>query len=242
MINNKKDIQKKTVVEKITSCKNEDFDFNLINYYFKNRNRSDTLQIINDQFIDDVDLYDIFTFIDRTNSKIGQQYLFDKLLTIKTKIDFEKQEQTVDYFQKNSKIKEKTQILLSKLNKRESYYISILFLDKYIAPPRWFWGIRMLSMLSILSLVLTLVFKNVFVFLFLLIYVFNTILHFWNKKNITVYMDSIPQLHLICRIANELLKLNFTSNGNHILNSVKSLNELKRRIFFSGLSIGLILK
>jgi len=47
-----------------------------------------------------------------------------------------------------------------------------------------------------------------------------------------VYMDSIPLLHSICRIANELVKLNFTSESNHILRSVKSINELKKRIFF----------
>jgi DNA mismatch repair ATPase MutS len=228
----KKIFKKKKIVETVDLCKEEDFDFDLINYYFRNKNRSDTFQIINNQFIADVDFYDLFMFLDRTNSKPGQQYLFDKLLTINSKIDFEEQEQIIDYFQKNKKAKEKAQALLSKLNKRESYYISNLFLDKYTSRPKWFWVIRMLSILGILALVIALIFQKVFVFPLLAVYIINTIFHFWNKRNIMAYMDSIPLLLLICRIANELIKLNFTSGSNNILSSVKSINELKRRIFF----------
>jgi len=172
--------QKKKIVEKVDLCKDEDFDFNLINYYFRNRNHSDAFQIIDNQFIEDVDFYDLFMFIDRTSSKIGQQYLFAKLLTINTKSDFEEQEQIIDYFQESGTAKKKAQALLSKLNKRESYYISNLFLDEYTSRPKWFWVIQMLSISGLLSLILAFLFRKVFIFLLLAVYIINTIFHFWN--------------------------------------------------------------
>ena len=120
------------------SSKDEFFNFDLIAHYFKYKVHSNKFQIINEQTVDDIDFHELFQFMDRTHSKIGQQYLYNRLLTVDTIIDFKEQEQLIDYFIENEEKRIKAQSLLSKLNRRESYYIANLFLDGYISKPKWF--------------------------------------------------------------------------------------------------------
>jgi len=175
--------------------KTDDFHFELIEHYFRNKDNSSAFQIISDQFINDIDFYELFQFIDRTSSKIGQQYLFNQLLTIKTQIDFEEQEALVNYFIQNEEKRIKGQILLSNLNKRESHYISYLFINDYISKPKWFWIIPTLSVTVLLSIIFTFIISKVFILLLLCV-ILNMVIHFWNKRNIMAYMDSIHDIEL----------------------------------------------
>jgi len=208
--------------------KDDDFNFDLIEHYFKRKNQTGKFQIINDQIMNDIDFYELYMFVDRTHSKIGQQYFYNQLLTINAKIDFNEQEQLVDYFIENEDTRIKTQNLLSKLNRRETYYISNLFLDGYISKPKWFWVIGLLSVMSLIVLVLTF-FYGKFLILLFAIYIVNMGIHyFWNKKNIMVYMDSIPQLPVLCKIAIGITKLNILPESKQqVIRSIKSLLELK---------------
>ena len=56
------------------------FNFELINRFFENHGSSEKVyQKISDNTWNDLDLNEVFKFIDRTTSKIGQQYLYFKL-------------------------------------------------------------------------------------------------------------------------------------------------------------------
>ena len=211
--------------------KNEDFHFELIEHYFKNKNNSTAFQTITDQLMDDVDFYDLFSFIDRTSSKIGQQYLYNKLLVIDAQLNFDEQETLIDYFVGNEEKRIKAQGLLSRLNKRESFYISHLFLDDYIPKPKWFWVIPLLSGISLLCLILTLIFHKA-VILLILCYIANMIIHYWNKRNIFVYMDSIPQLPLLSKIADEFMKWNVHPPDQAVRTARESIHRLKNHSVF----------
>jgi hypothetical protein len=212
--------------------KDEDFNFDLIAHYFINRDNSGAFQVVNNQIINDIDFCELFAFIDRTHSKIGQQYLFNQLLAIGAHTNFEEQEQLINHFLENDGVKTKVQTLLSKLNKRESHYISALFLDGYIPKPKWFRWIKVLLALTVIALVFTFIFHEIFILLFLL-FITNLSIYIWNKKNILTYIDSIPQLPLLCKIAGELTQLNLISKSNDsILASIASINELKSKIFY----------
>ncbi len=62
--------------------KNESLNFDLVEHYFRNRDKSTAFQVLHDKTMNDIDFYELFAFADRTHSKIGQQYLFYRLLTI----------------------------------------------------------------------------------------------------------------------------------------------------------------
>ena len=218
--------------------KDEDYNFSLIEYYFKHKIHLNKFQIMNDRIMNDIDFQELFILMDRTYSNIGQQYLYDRLLTIDEKIDFKEQEDLIDFFIEHEEKKIKIQLLLSKLKRRESYYISNLFLDGYISKPKWFWVIRMLFVVSLIAFVFTFFYAKISIFLFF-IYLINMAVYFWNKRNIMVYMDSIPQLLIFCSIAKEINKMGIIfGSKSQVLDSIKSILNLKSSIRFFKLNAG----
>ena len=216
----------------VKAPKEEDFNFDLIEHYFKHKVQLDNFQIINDRIMNDIDFHELFRWIDRTHSKVGQQYFYNQLLTINNNLNFDDQENLIKYFISKEAHRLKAQSLLSKLNKRNSYYISNLFLDGYIPKPKWFWVTGILSFTGFAALILTFFYNQVFVLL-LFIYIINIAVHFWNKNNIIVYMDSIPQLPLLCCIAKIFTSMDFLHDSKKpVLSAVASLNELKYVIKF----------
>ena len=212
--------------------KTEDFHFELIEHYFKNKDNSAAFQTVNDQLMNDIDFYDLFSFIDRTSSKIGQQYLYNQLLVINNRLRFEEQEAIIDYFINNEEKRLKAQRLFSQLNRRESFYISHLFLSDYISKPRWFWIVKLLSFTGLASFVLIFVIHKILILLFLCFFA-NMAIHLWNKRNIMTYMDSIPQLPLLCRIAEEMENWGVIKPSNQAIRAaIESIRQLKNRISF----------
>ena len=64
------------------NVKKETFDFDLIENYYAKKNNSEAAQVISDRTCNDLDFHELFKFVDRTHSKVGQQYLYNKLRTI----------------------------------------------------------------------------------------------------------------------------------------------------------------
>ena len=210
----------------------DDFHFNLIELYFTNKEHTNEFQIINNSTICDIDFQELFYQLDKTHSKVGQQYFYNQLLTINKKLIFDEQENLIEHFTSNEAHQVKAQSLLSKLNKRNAYYLSNLFLDGYISKPQWFWVIEILSFIGLSALILTFFYNKIFVLL-LLVYITNMAIHFWNKNNIFIYTDSIPQLPMLCYIAKTFISMNiFPESKSSVLSAVTSLNDLKFVIKF----------
>ena len=72
---------KKKKLEKLKNSwgqvKMEDRRFEFIELYNKLNKDYDFYQL-SEQTIGDIDFYELFSFVDRTTSKIGQQFLFDR--------------------------------------------------------------------------------------------------------------------------------------------------------------------
>ena len=231
--NDKKDLPKKDIMKKLSytgiregwgKIKLESFNFQLIKSYFKNSDNSASFQVVSDRTIDDIDFEELFMFVDRTNSKIGQQYLYSRLLTIDLNYDFSEQERLIEFFRQDEEGRIRMQQQLSRLNKHEAYYLSSLFQSEYMEKPKWFWIIPSLSVLTVLSLALTLFFPKL-LFAFVLLVVINLFFHYSNKKNIYIYTDSVPQLLLLIKTAKDILK---THPNGSVSESLKSLEAQKR--------------
>jgi hypothetical protein len=74
---------------KVTFGKHKDvsFYFELIEKYFRNKDKSNAYQVISDKTCNDLDFNELFMFVDRTNSNVGQQYLYNNLSTISATSD-----------------------------------------------------------------------------------------------------------------------------------------------------------
>lgn len=112
--------------------KETEFQFDRIDYYFRNRKATNHLQSISDQTINDIDFKKVFALVDRTQSRIGEQYLYSRLLTIDQHVDFSEQESLCDCFTKDSNFRSQVQRQLSNLKNENAYHVVRLFLDKAI--------------------------------------------------------------------------------------------------------------
>ena len=81
MFETKKKI-KERLIESFGKVKNDSFYFESIEKYFRNKNHTGAFQILSDKTCNDLDFNELFMFVDRTTSKVGQQFLYNTLRTI----------------------------------------------------------------------------------------------------------------------------------------------------------------
>lgn len=232
VFNRKKKILLK-IQDSFLKTKNDLFSFELIDKYFRNKNNSDSLQIISDKTCNDLDFDEFFMFIDRTTSKVGQQYYYNILRNIpKERVKFVVQEQIITELINNPDQRLGIQYQLNKLTGYNVYYITSLFQDEHIKPPKWFFIIRLLSFTSLLSLI-TISFIPQSAFILMGVFIINIGIHWWNKRNLYEYVDSIPQLLKLIEVAKELIKPDiFKTNEKDIKSSIKNIVTVKNRMAF----------
>ncbi len=220
--------------------KNELFHFDLIGQYARNKRHDNSLQVISDRTVGDLNMEDLFIYMDHTSSRVGQQYLFDRLLTIDTSTDFTEQEQWISYFAQYEDTRLQTQSILSKLNKREAYYLTSLFQEEYLRRPAWFWVIRLMSVVSFVLFIGVFFVSQLFLPL-IGILVINMLFHYWNKKNLYMYSSSIPQLLTLCKCVGRILRTDLpqAANRDAVLASLRSIEKLKKRLVLFSLEVKL---
>ena len=114
--------------------KTEGFNFDLIKRYHEHKDHSDAFQVLSDQTCNDLDFDLFFCYVDRTSSKIGQQYLYSQLRTINySSTKFNHQEEAIQYLIENPKDRLAIQYQLQKLNQQQAYYLVDLFLPTRLA-------------------------------------------------------------------------------------------------------------
>jgi hypothetical protein len=230
MFNNTKKT-KKRLTDAYGKIKTDSFNFDLIEKYFRKIRHSDESQSLTDKTCKDLDFNELFMFVDRTTSKIGQQYLYNKLRTIPLhRYSEELQERLVEKIGSDSALRLKIQLVLDKLTSSYSYYVASLFQDEQLKEPVWFFLVRILSFTAIFS-ILMLPFIPQALFILLPVVITNMVIHFWNKRNIVEYVASVPQLLKLNDTAKELLKLDiFRSGKETIYDSIKCIDKVRNKM------------
>ena len=237
LINRKKRIKEKLLSE-FGNLKTDSFDFENIESYFRKKDNSKAFQTLTDKTCNDLDFQELFMFFDRTNSKVGQQYLYNKLRNIPAdSTENIKNERLLDEFANNSDFRVSVQSQLSKLNDREVYYIATLFQDEILKPPKWYFIVPLLSFASVLSFMMAF-FNPVFFLVILGLSIINIVIHFWNKKNLFNYFSSIPQLSKLNGVAQELFKTdNLKEINPDLTKSTNVLNKVNSRMSVFNLEV-----
>lgn len=213
--------------------KNDTFDFERIESYFRRKDNSNCFQVLTDKTCNDLDFQELFMFIDRTNSKVGQQFLYNKLRTIPADLkDISLHEKIIARLTENADLRLSIQSHLAQLNENEAFYITALFQEEQLKPPTWFWTVRLLAFTSLMSLVM-LFFNPYMAFVLLGVLIVNIGIHLWNKQNLYQYLVSIPQLLRLNRIARDLYKNELLSHLNPGLSqSLSILDKVRNRMSF----------
>ena len=139
MTNNRKKRDREKLLKAFGTLKDEYFHFEQIEKYFRKKDNSDAFQTLNNKTCNDLDFEELFMFVDRTSSKIGQQFLYNKLRTIpKQSNEIRRHEKLITLLSENSDSRVSIQTQLSKLNNSDAFYISSLFQEAHIKTPKWF--------------------------------------------------------------------------------------------------------
>lgn len=223
-----------TLLNTFGQVKDTAFNFDLIEKYFTKKNNSESFQVFSDKTCNDLDFSELFMFIDRTHSRIGQQFLYNKL-RVNPQIHSTNQlnESIIEKILNDEKYRVNLQLELEKLNSIDNYYVSTLFQEPQMKPPRWFFLIKMLSFTSFFSLIL-IFFNKQFLLLSMGLLVVNLVIHYLNKKNLHEYLGSIPQLFKLTKVAQRIA--NHDENLRQIYpginQSISKMNKMRWQMSF----------
>jgi MutS domain V len=235
------DTKKKTkqrLIQSFGEIKDDPFYFDSIEKYFRNKDHTGAFQTLSDKTCKDLDFNELFMFVDRTTSKVGQQFLYNTLRTIPSNGDkLAEQEKLIQQITNDSNLRLKIQLQLDKLTRESSCFITSLFQDEHIKKPKWFFVIPLLSFSSLLSIVL-LPFTPQFFFVLLGLMILNLVIHYWNKKNLFEYLGTIPQLLILNKVSKELFKYKILKNiSSNIPESISIIEKVKNRMAFFQLEV-----
>lgn len=212
--------------------KMEGFNFDLIQRYHSKKDPKSAFQTLSDQTCNDLDFELFFCYVDRTTSKLGQQYLYHQLRTIDPTIQFEHQEDVIKYLQENPKKRLDIQYELNKLSHQQAYYLPDLFQEEIEAKPKWYFLFPLLSFTALTSIILSF-FNPMLFLLFLGLLPVHVLIHYGLKRKTTIFLNSIPALLITGEVAKNLTAYSILNDpSSSIRESIDTISSIRRKMSF----------
>jgi len=212
----------------------EYFNFYSISRYFENnKHKNKAFHIISEKTKNDLDIDELFKYIDRTSSKIGQQYLYFKLRTIDSIKMLLQFDSLSELFLKNNVLRINCQLYLSHLNANSSYNYEELINGKQVEKSKNIWLLYSLS-ISVIILIGLGFFKPIFYLAILLIYIVNLFFHLKNKSNISYYLEGVTELSKSLKVAKNLSKQKEIKQYYKDFTFISKINTIKLKTEFIG--------
>lgn len=163
---------------------------------------------LTEQTLIDIDIQNLFHFIDRTITTIGQQYLYSKIVKPSINInELEIRGKHADFFQKNNTLRLKTQIVLQNLEKKSTDLITdIFYTNTAIDNKKLYTAIIVLSVLALTSILFCLLTPKiaiVLIFLFGVNLLVHLIYRYYNSRK----LKTIQQVYQLLNTVDKLMKL-----------------------------------
>ena len=217
-----------------------DVNFNLASLYLDSDAENNK---ITGDTANDLDLDNIFAYIDRTNSKPGQQYLYKKLHYPELDIDVLKQlDKDVLTLAKDRGKQERIELELSKLNTKNACYLPELFVKEQQAlftPLQTSYIQISWIVMTCLIVMLSLVHSQIYFLVLIGLAILNTVLHYKNKGKVAQYTHSLPQLLLLNKVGWWLIRNVAVCGNETVLNSLSKVDKLKRSLLFVNFQNGI---
>ena len=177
------------------------------------------------QTLQDIDFYELFAFVDRTTSKMGQQFLFDRLLRPTNSVD-ERMEQNVELFTRNQSLREEVQGELIKLNSSTAYSITSLLRDRSLIRPTWF-SLAIISAIVLAAMLVLAFVYPVFLIFMVIPVTANMLIHYWNRINTLSFAASFSQLSLLIDVSSKIEEKDILFENNLVKQSVAALRPFQ---------------
>ncbi len=236
MFHRKRRKTKQQIRETFGKIKTEDFDLDAIRRY-ADRNSKESFQTLSEKTCNDLNFDDLFIYVDRTSSRVGQQCLYDRMHRIPTnRKQIDVLEEWAALFQKDEKLRTDVQYQLQHLNEHGAYYLSDLFQSEQVKPPKWLPLAYVLSLTNVLAVILMIITPQYFI-LVLIITIANIVLHYLNKKNVFTYLSSMPQFYHLERLLKKFMTIDFLkSSGEFSRSSFHVLHRISKKMNFFRMS------
>ena len=223
---------KQKIREKFGKPKLADFDFDVIRR-FADRNKKESFQNLSEKTCNDLNFNDLFSYVDRTSSFVGQQYLYERMRRIPdNRKPLDILEKWAARFEKDEPLRTDIQYHLQNLSGRDAYYLCDLFQGTTISPPKWLPLAYVLSLTNLLAIVLIFFRPEIFI-LSLAVTIVNAVLHYLNKTNIYNFLYSTPQLLFLDKTVRKILTHDFLRNSEGISeNAVRVLHRVVKKMNF----------
>lgn len=208
-------------------------DLDSVENYFLNTiaDSAEKLQLISDKVAADLYLNEVFKLVDRTVSRVGQQFLYARLRTLdKDPAELMIQDAFAELISGDEELRLDTQVTLQKLEKNDSYYFQDLVYAKKIDRPEFMPLVYLLTLLNVACLVAGFFYPTAFL-VFGGIFIINSGIHYWNKNNVSVHTSSLGEFLKAFDTAkkldaNEKIRTHFPNTAELI----RELTPLKRKM------------
>ncbi|MEZ5038764.1 MAG: hypothetical protein R2828_02700 [Saprospiraceae bacterium] len=210
------------------------FSFGLIEKYFSSKPSDPGPYTLGERAVDDLDFHAFFSFVDRTNSAIGQQYLYYRLRHLnQPKAELEKLEEQINYYVQDEERRINIQQLLLKVSTTKDYYFPDILYGSLPAKLRYLWLIRLLQILFFAGLLASLIHKMFFIPL-LLVFAINVFLHYQHKNRIGNFAIIFGRLRYLTQLSRKLLKYTPKSaeEQEEGLKKIKKIEKITTKIDF----------
>lgn len=200
-----------------------------VRLYFDQKPIQDDAHVIDDRIANDLDLDRVFAVIDRTTSRVGQQYLYDRLRrpTHHPK-EWARLEERVQHFQDTIPAREEAQLVLSELNDTNDYYFSALIFEELPEKPVWMGWVQLLQGMTIASLLLG-IFYPVILWAFFLALPVNMFIHYRNKNHIGKFLATFGRFGVLYNVG-MALRPQMTEDKQEIREHFRQLKNILKKM------------
>ena len=212
--------------------KKENFNFYRISSYYRNIEINNPFYTVNDRTWEDLELDEVFTYIDRTISRIGQQYLYYKLRVIKNHNELVKFCNLTSYFENNKEQSDIFRKHLHNLHSERNYDFERIVNFPEFSKKQ---NVNTAYLLNILTIIVGVAsFFTPLMSIFLLpIFVTNLVLHYRNKNDIELFLGSIIQFNQSFKTYNKMYE-NSKFRQYYKLERLMSLEKIYKKTKFLG--------
>jgi len=208
--------------------KEEHFNFDRIGFYL-DFNTEENFHRLTKQTKNDVDFNEVFSYIDRTTSNVGQQFLYNALSKPTNDIASLKSiNEQAEFFQNNPIIRNEVQQLLDRLATKDAYYIATLFSNNFPEQPIWFkfLGIYIVAILSCIVLSKWYPFLLIWLMIPLAL---NVFIHYRNKNYTERFNQAFPQLNILISVCKKLLLKKIITDKTNVQQSIDHLKSIQNK-------------
>jgi len=222
----------KELVNSYGKRKIAEFNFELISKYHHGKEKKTNDHILSDKTLNDIDFQELFKIFDRTISSIGQQFLYDRLVTISDNIrDHSSNEKFISQVSRDADLRLRIQKNLYPLQNKDAYFITSLFQDILLKKPQWYFMLPVLSISMAAMASMITIYPMAIIGVFI-VFAINLGIHLYTRKKSQQYISSIPQLNNLINAAEAVIKLETVFPVNEeIKNSVSKLRNINRKTF-----------